>query len=139
PDWLKCALKFIIAQKVEGQTWVEMINMWVELDRRLRHPSQDGADVAHRLGNKDRPEQVSIWMRYGRQYDKPPEIPSLDEFSTSWRKWWTALQPAWRKNSQGPDWPLLLYNQGPDDESWPGVAKGGKNGFHIVIVTLLWW
>ncbi|TDL13569.1 hypothetical protein BD410DRAFT_846816 [Rickenella mellea] len=42
PEWLKCALKHIIAQKVEGQAWVEVINMWVELERRLRFPSHDG-------------------------------------------------------------------------------------------------
>ncbi|TDL13570.1 hypothetical protein BD410DRAFT_687863, partial [Rickenella mellea] len=61
----------------------------------------------------------------------------LAEFGTSWRNWWKGLQPEWRDG--GKDWPLERYLARANDEGWSHVARGGKNGFHIVIVTLLWW
>ncbi|TDL19765.1 hypothetical protein BD410DRAFT_694689, partial [Rickenella mellea] len=138
PEWLKCALKYIIAEKVGAQAWVDLINMWVELERRLGFPSPDSMDLAHRLGKKNRPEEVSVWIRNGRPYNKPPEIFSVTEYADYWQKWWTALQPAWRSD-RGEDWPLSRDLKEAIGERWPGVAKGGKNGFHMIIVTLLWW
>ncbi|TDL14370.1 hypothetical protein BD410DRAFT_690423, partial [Rickenella mellea] len=141
PEWLVNALAFIIKQDVKGVVWEAVINMWVELERRLGFPTTDASDPASRLDTKHRPAQVSTWIRSGRPYNKVPPIADPAEYGNSWRKWWKGLQPKWR--DAGVDWPLRDGIAGTEGawtgEKWPGVAKGGKNGFHIVIVTLVWW
>lgn len=44
------------------------------------------------------------------------------------------MQPDWRKMD---GWPMARESR--DDEQWKELAKGGKNGFSLAIVALIWW
>jgi hypothetical protein len=49
-------------------------------------------------------------------------------------KWWTSLQPTWRKTVDG-----KLAKDMPDDEKWGGLMKGGTAGIYTVVIALSWW
>jgi hypothetical protein len=49
-------------------------------------------------------------------------------------KWWTALQPTWRRTVDG-----TLTKDTPNDEKWGGLMKGGTAGIYTVVVALSWW
>jgi hypothetical protein len=59
--------------------------------------------------------------------------PRLPAFSTSWWKWWKALQPDSRIGDGGK---LTHEVQG---ELWEELHKGSQNSFFMVILTLTWW
>lgn len=43
------------------------------------------------------------------------------------------LQPSCR----GSDWPLR--RDVGEDQDWPELIKGGKNGFKMILVAMNWW
>jgi hypothetical protein len=55
-------------------------------------------------------------------------------YGKSFLKWWTSLQPNWRKMVDG-----TLGNDTPDDEKWGGLMKGGTSGIYTVVIALSWW
>ena len=78
-----------------------------------------------------------MWIKKGHPKEELEDIPfnakSVDKFGSKVRAWWTVLQPA----SRGNDWPLR--RDIPEDECWPELQKGGRNGFKLVMVALNWW
>lgn len=48
--------------------------------------------------------------------------------------WWRAVQPEWRKQTDGP-----LSRDAPEQESWASLKKGGSAGLYIVVMALSWW
>lgn len=56
-------------------------------------------------------------------------------FPENWRVWWKALQPGWR--TENDMWPMS--RTAPVDEDWSSLAKGGKNGFAMILFGLVWW
>ncbi|TDL15290.1 hypothetical protein BD410DRAFT_699483, partial [Rickenella mellea] len=89
----------------------------------------------HKLGTVGRPAEFAVWLKNYRQYDKDPQIKSVEKFAQKWRVWWTQLQPRARIPSTDPAWPLLRVN-GLD---WSLTRRGGNNGFLVIILTLAWW
>ena len=55
------------------------------------------------------------------------------KYTTQWHTWWITLQLAWR----GAVWPLKRTPG--QTEGWDDIAKGGKNGFLIILLSLSWW
>ncbi|TDL18310.1 hypothetical protein BD410DRAFT_694254, partial [Rickenella mellea] len=89
-----------------------------------------------RLGTTERPVEVHVWLKSGRNIASIPQFDDISEFASQWRKWWTSLQPAVRIPSPA-GWPLLRPTNG--DIDWSRLRYGGRNGLFIVIVTLFWW
>lgn len=93
-------------------------------------------DTNSRLSSEFRPEEVKIWMKNHRQYEKLPKIKSPTQFAVTWKKWWASLQPSVRTADGA--WPLPRVEP-VDPTDWNVVAKGGGNGFFLVVLTLAWW
>lgn len=75
-------------------------------------------------------------MKNGRKYAAPPALGDLEKFAEKWRGWWASMQPAWRKLGDL-SWPLVRRSH--EDEEWPELMRGGKNGFVVVLISLAWW
>ena len=72
-----------------------------------------------------------------RKYDHRPFIKSLPLFVTTWKNWWTGLQPNSRREGDT-SWPLARVL--PEDcDEWMKVNRGGCNGLFMVLMTLSWW
>ncbi|KAI0039990.1 hypothetical protein FA95DRAFT_1478205, partial [Auriscalpium vulgare] len=81
-----------------------------------------------------RPKEVGEWFKDKRQLDRPPIITNVAKFAKSWRVWWRAMQPAWRR---GDNWPF--QRRVVDEEQWVDLRKGGRNGLVMVLITIIWW
>ncbi|KAI0039253.1 hypothetical protein FA95DRAFT_1479393, partial [Auriscalpium vulgare] len=66
-----------------------------------------------------------------------PAIGNMQKFARQWRCWWQAMQPAWRVSGGNQTWPLPREEH--NDEQWTALRRGGKNGFVLVMLCLLWW
>ena len=81
------------------------------------------------------PKQVGWWFCIGRRnFEKIPDIPSLQKYRELWVCWWTSLQPPWRCMT---DWPLPRSSS--TDGPWNDLLVGGKDGLFVVVMTLSWW
>lgn len=77
-------------------------------------------------------------MKNHRLYEKLPKIKSPSQFSVAWKKWWVSLQPPSRTIGDVTPWPLPKIEP-VDATEWGSVARGGCNGFFLVVLTLAWW
>lgn len=93
-------------------------------------------DTSNRLAVEFRPEEVKLWMKNHRLYEKLPKIKSPKQFSVSWKRWWISLQPSSRTSDEA--WPLPR-SEPVDPSDWDVVARGGCNGLFLVVLTLAWW
>ncbi|OJT07893.1 hypothetical protein TRAPUB_1212 [Trametes pubescens] len=134
PEWVVDAREYLLEVSDEGW-WRELIEGWLELERALGFP--DGQAQRNWLPSKGRPEEVKHWIGRGRQYAKPPPVKSLPTFISSWRQWWTRLQPAVRRGDDA-TWPLP--RAAPEHSSaWADIKRGGCNGLFMVLMCLSWW
>jgi hypothetical protein len=88
-----------------------------------------------RLDCAERPEVVRTWLRAGRKYGAPPNIPELSAYTAAWQAWWMHLQPDSRKQSVVPAAKRPLQ----EGESWHRTCIAGPNGIFMVVLTLGWW
>ncbi|KAI0044426.1 hypothetical protein FA95DRAFT_1468255, partial [Auriscalpium vulgare] len=130
--WLVEARAFITGAINEPE-WISCVTNWLALEQEV------GDDKSHWL-NVDmrvRPKEVHEWFKSGRKLEKPPHISNVKTFAIRWRAWWTSMQPTWRLPDERDGWPLLRAEH--PDESWSGIRKAGKNGFVVILITLMWW
>jgi hypothetical protein len=78
--------------------------------------------------------EMKAWIK--ARVDKKDVAPDVqpEEYGKSFMKWWTVLQPSWRKMDDG-----RLTKDTPDGEKWGGLLKGGTAGIYTVVVALSWW
>lgn len=55
---------------------------------------------------------------------------------SSWKKWWSSLQPKSRQVSGNNRKLLQVIETG---EKWEDLRKGSVNGFFNIVITLVWW
>ncbi|KAH9851012.1 hypothetical protein C2E23DRAFT_733574 [Lenzites betulinus] len=132
PGWIQDALEYF--GLIEGgASWTQLVSEWHAFEVLLGHP-----DGQHWLPAKERPEEIKIWTKNARDYEKLPKIQSVAQYATTWKQWWTALQPASRMRYNVSNWPLL--RDGPTNLSeWGLLRRGGCNGFFLVVMSLAWW
>ncbi|RPD52687.1 hypothetical protein L226DRAFT_474072 [Lentinus tigrinus ALCF2SS1-7] len=133
PEWVCDALSYFEVLENGGKTWEELVNTWQAFEIHMGYP-----DSRNRLPTALRPEEVSMWMKDGRDYEKlPVNTLDLDVFSARWRNWWASLQPPCRRDPVSP-WPLARVL--PDDTSaWESLWRGGGCGFFLIVMCLAWW
>lgn len=75
-----------------------------------------------------------MWQKSGRVYveDLLPSIGSISEYALQWKKWWKILQPTWRNTDS---WPF----DRSDVHAWGVLASGGKDGWFVILMSLVWW
>jgi hypothetical protein len=99
-----------------------IVGLWLEYEMLLGYPS-DGRK--NRLTTESRPQQISDWMQRRRLWEKAPPMDKAAEFGALWRGWWRVMQPEWR--TMDDNWPLV--RNGPPNESWENLMKGGGQRF----------
>ncbi|KAL1942370.1 hypothetical protein VTO73DRAFT_6434 [Trametes versicolor] len=119
PEWMGDALKYFVLIE-GGEQWAQLVTKWQKLEASLGYP--DGQNRQNWLLAKGRLEEIKIWTKNARDYEKLPKIKSVKQYTTTWKQWWTALQPGSR----------ML-----DSNNWP--MRGGCNGFFLVVISLAWW
>lgn len=67
-----------------------------------------------------------------RNFKSTPSIDDIDDYASTWWKWWASIQPEWRTSGN------LKFRRNPPG-SWSVLAHPGKNGMLIVIMSLVWW
>jgi hypothetical protein len=75
---------------------------------------------------------VAPWLKSGRKYDTPPDIPDRAKYAAAWWTWWIAQQPKWREARK-------LLRDTRKGETWSQLRRGGNNGIFMLIVSLSWW
>ncbi|KAJ7747404.1 hypothetical protein DFH07DRAFT_747794, partial [Mycena maculata] len=76
-----------------------------------------------------RPKQVGDWIQRARK--GTPPISDLEGFIEEWWKWWTSMNPGWRRVNG------TLVQEGAG--SWEPLECPGPNGFLSVLACLKWW
>ncbi|KAF8903766.1 hypothetical protein CPB85DRAFT_1438208 [Mucidula mucida] len=79
------------------------------------------------------PAVIATFMKNHRNYSKMwPVKTNLDDYGKGWWMWWKSAQP-----------PSCLDNEAllkPELVEWGGLeTKSGRNGFALVLASLLWW
>ena len=95
----------------------------------MRHPIQGNLSV------KGHPEEIHQWLKYGRQFDKPPLIEHSKDYGIAWLAWWRSLQPKWRIGDG--ILPPAVYSC--ESLDWGALQKSGKNGLFIMLMGMVWW
>ena len=78
-------------------------------------------------------------MRGGRKASKVPTLTedNIIPYLTSFKLWWSGLQPDWRRDADGDVWPpSQILPQAVND--WTALRRGGTNGLFVVIMGLAW-
>ncbi|OJT12471.1 hypothetical protein TRAPUB_10979 [Trametes pubescens] len=128
PDWLREAFDFMEGKQL-GDDFTRALEWWSVVER-----TYDFETSAKGLPTEHRPPEVQHWLRVNRRVlKKPPVIKNEDTYCSAWWRWWSAMQPEWRvRDSHG-----RPVAGGHGD--WEVLKKPGKNGFLIVLLTLVWW
>ena len=87
---------------------------------------------SQRLPTIDRPEEIHWWIKRKKPVSLPPRVDKPSEFGLTWKNWWTAMQPEWRKGDP-------LVKTAPADVDWALLMRGGSNGLALVVMSLSWW
>jgi hypothetical protein len=106
-----------------ANNWVECLKSYVEFQRQANFPEHGPS-----LPTAVRPVEIGEWMKHGRQQDI--NIRDTDDFQQRWWDWWLSLQPKSR----------VCASTAPSSKmNWSGLQKHGKNGFFLIMVSLMWW
>ncbi|KAI0705720.1 hypothetical protein C8Q76DRAFT_630374, partial [Earliella scabrosa] len=129
PDWIRQPYDFMEAKNL-GKIFGRALEWWVVLEGRYGwQTATQGFPAAHR------PQQVADWMRVlRRELTKSPKILDEQQYADRWWGWWSSLQPTWRE--RGSDGRPLI---GDSPGHWESLQKPGKNGFLLVLLSLVWW
>jgi hypothetical protein len=79
------------------------------------------------------PSYVQEWIQISRNVRFVPKHMSAEQYKTSWWKWWSSEQPAWRLRSKSGE----LCQGGTGDAS--STRRCGQNGLIEFVMTLGWW
>lgn len=79
-----------------------------------------------------RPSEIAVWMKNGRHW-KEVVIADIEKFRQRWWAWWHSLQPESRVCDD-----ITLIPASPDSD-WSSLSKPGRNGFLLIMVSLMWW
>ncbi|EIW56589.1 uncharacterized protein TRAVEDRAFT_81082, partial [Trametes versicolor FP-101664 SS1] len=129
PDWLRAGFDHMESKQL-GKPFVRALEWWTVLERAYDFATS----VSCGLSAKGRPSEVGDWLRIQRrELDKFPIIKNESAYMTSWWKWWSGIQPEWRRQA-GQGRPAI-----GGDGDWECLTNPGKNGMFIVLISLVWW
>lgn len=150
--WVREGEEFL-RQYLEGDLAHALISHWVEFECRMcllvctfgsiwipySHLSYK-ANTKQRIHKNGRPEQIDVWLRYGRKFkkEKLQLVDSVTEYADDWLSWYRALQPKGPRQEFNV---LQTSARGKIDVSadWSELKKGGANGFFMILVSLVLW
>ncbi|KAI0643896.1 hypothetical protein C8Q79DRAFT_888199, partial [Trametes meyenii] len=133
PQWVLGAKAYLDTISNDSR-WNHCVSLWLKLEQALGYP-QESQSSSSRLSAKNRPIQVRQWLQNCRNYEAIPSIGKVAEYGTSWRLWWTTLQPGARPRSEYNE----LTRKRLSNDAWEPIKKAGPNGIFIRLVSLGWW
>jgi len=108
-----------------GHEWMECVHAFVKFQQQSNFPDT-GPSFPPAAGV--RPTEIGAWMKNRRPW-KDVEIADIAGFVQKWWDWWSSLQPDSRTAN---DMPMI-------DMDWEKLKKPGRNGFLLIILSLVWW
>ena len=108
-----------------GRGWTECLEAFFEFQRRAGFPDS-GPSFPPAAGV--RPAEIGMWMKKGRPW-KDMGIADKVGFGQGWWNWWSSLLPDSRAVNDAPT----------VDMDWGKMNKPGRNGFLLVMLSLVWW
>ncbi|KAK7064878.1 hypothetical protein R3P38DRAFT_2757470 [Favolaschia claudopus] len=115
-----------------GEVWEAVVDLWWRLETaaKFKGPAK-GANVSIR------PAEVKGWVARARTGGPVPAVKDLMGFTSTWWKWWCAINPKWRTRLRDGH---RLTQESDDGKSWDGLAKQtGPNGLLLALICLRWW
>ena len=127
PDWFTAAISMLEGEKGLGTTWAKLVKAWAAFE--------DGAgyEGTKKLLTTHRPDAIKAWIGRARSPTWRPIIPDTSAYESEYMLWWTAIQPLWRKGSDG----SLIFSK--VDGDWGVLQRPGLNGMLSVMAGLLFW
>ncbi|KAF6754431.1 hypothetical protein DFP72DRAFT_1068459 [Ephemerocybe angulata] len=137
PDWYLTAFENLKNAGL-GEEWCATVDKWGQLEQTLGY----GRVAKGSLPVKQRPEEWSQWTSKGshgaRNHNHAPFIDDPADIGIAITKWWSSIQPAFRKSES--ELPKPVY----DDPSitsdvWAPIRRSGANGLLSLMMLMMWW
>lgn len=114
-------------EKGLGTTWAKLVKAWVAFE--------DGAgyEGTKKLLATHRPDAIKAWIGRARSSTWRPVISDTSVYESEYMSWWAALQPSWRKSSDGG----IIFAK--VEGNWEILRRPGLNGILSVMAGLLFW
>ncbi|KAF8209729.1 hypothetical protein K438DRAFT_1753376 [Mycena galopus ATCC 62051] len=118
-----------------GADWGHLVIAYLEFEAACGYQ-----EAGPRMDGEHRPAEVAAWMKSGRKWGALPKMRKIGSvgdkasYADDWWLWWRSVQPPERECMGGT---LLTW---PTKMTWGKLPRMyGKNGFMLVIASLLWW
>ncbi|KAI0683031.1 hypothetical protein C8Q76DRAFT_573716, partial [Earliella scabrosa] len=134
PEWIQNAVDYFNLLVAGGARWTELVNAWQAFEIHMGYPTD--SRESSRLSAVLRPEELAMWMKEGRSYERLPDIRDPVDFALRWQAWWASLQPACRRGESA--WPLARVEP-QDGSEWDSIWRGGPCGLFLAVMGLAWW
>ena len=112
-----------------GDKWFACLGLFIEFQQLAGFPD---LGPSFPPATNLRPPEISKWMKNGRQ-PKEMDITDTEKFGQRWRNWWHSLQPKSRVSDK------RSSAQPMSNMDWSQLRKPSKNGFLLIMVSLMWW
>ncbi|KAL1684895.1 hypothetical protein GGG16DRAFT_67410 [Schizophyllum commune] len=135
PEWITANLALLNLPEL-GEKYVAAVAAWLKLEEKWEFSANKGTNSK---GSAPRPELLDRWIRGGRapRVKKNPAVIETRAFEKEVWKWWTGLQPSWRKiNADGRP---SEDREVDDSGDWGVLGIHGQNGLLNAIAVLCWW
>jgi hypothetical protein len=113
-----------------GDVWLSCLQNFIEFQRSAGFPD---TGLSFPPATKIRPPEIGVWMKNRRLW-KDVVILDKGEFGRQWWDWWISLQPGSRTCTDRNNVALPTV-----DMDWSNLRKPGKNGFLLIMLSLVWW
>ncbi|KAJ7925477.1 hypothetical protein B0H13DRAFT_1600421 [Mycena leptocephala] len=113
-----------------GEVWDRVVDMWWKNEQAVGFAGPGKGQAA-----KMRPAQVAAWIARAREGGPRPALVDVFDFASKWWRWWSALNPKWRRTGATPGERLVKSGEG----EWGGTVQTGPNGLLNVLICLRWW
>ena len=127
PAWFTAAVSMMEGEKGLGVMWVKLVDAWVVFE------GQAGYTGDKKLLTTHRPDAIKAWIARTRSSTWRPAISDTSLYESEFMLWWAALQPSWRKRSDGG----IIFSKVQGD--WEVLQRPGLNGILSVMAGLLFW
>ena len=128
PAWFNSALRMFQPSGPDlGEEWMGLVRVWAQFEGQAGYMSQGN------LGSLHRPKVVADWIKRARSATWRPILGNISNFEDSYCRWWSSLQPAWRRFEDGSFGSELV------DGNWSEMNKLGPNGLLSTLAALFFW
>ncbi|KAI5824092.1 hypothetical protein K523DRAFT_253862 [Schizophyllum commune Tattone D] len=135
PEWIQA--NFEVFHRADlGDKYVDAFRSWLALEAKWEYDVGKGINSN---GTADRPDALDKWIRSGRSQrcKKPATIPDVAAYEKQVWKWWSGMQPAWRKTNA--DGRPSVDREAEPDADWGLLAIHGQNGMLNAVALAFWW